>query len=597
VAKEAFSEIIAGFVQICQMTGKIPSPEEVFRYAEGRMDEVYRLEMEWAKVRAGRMETKIHDQLTEGGWIKAFADYANNVCTYGTAVIKGPVPRVVLQNEVKETSLGTYKYGFAPKEILCYESVSPWDCYPTKGAKTIDEGDICIRVRFTTDELWQFSNATAKGGRADKGEWCIDTIQALLSLHPDGGVSIQGQPYDMLRQQLENDGTDTANKCGLEGIEFFGNIRGSILSSLGFDSTQEDEPIDDDKFYEVDAIEIDGYVIYCKVINRCVGRPLSKGVFYESPESWWGDSIADKLKTVQKVMNSALRNLVMNMAMTSGPMFWVKDVSRLSDKSKDATKLAPWKVFRFNTGQLGQNDIPMGAMEIPSRIDDALKILTWGKQQADEDSGIPAYTYGTNVSGGAGRTASGLAMLTEAANRGMKTVINITDRDVIRDIVKRTVRYNLVYDSDVSIKGDCEVNPAGVMGMILREQESQRRKQLLNIMMNPLVYQLVGPKAVLAILREEIKSHGIPNIDDVLPSKEKVAELELIQQIQQLSAAQQNVGLLGEGEGDPAGQPESTPGQVAGQQVRENPQAVAARGDPSMRPESQSQVSARRGAA
>ena len=168
---------------------------------------------------------------------------------------------------------------------------------------------------------------------------------------------------------------------------------------------------------------------------------------------------------------------------------------------------------------MGQNDIPMGVMEIPSRVDEALKIFQWGKVQSDEDSGIPAYTYGTNVSGGAGRTASGLAMLTEAANRGMKAVINVTDRDVIRDIVMRTVRYNLVFDSDVSIKGDCEVNPSGVMGKILRQQEIQSLGQMANMMMQPMVFQNLGPKPLIAVLRKMFESNGMINIDDLFPSK------------------------------------------------------------------------------
>lgn len=607
VAKEAFAEIIAGFVEICEATGTIPAPQDVFKYAESRMDEVHRKQIEWSNIRAERMELKVHDQMIEGGWLQAFNDYVGYIVTYGTALIKGPIPRVMLQRTVKETEVGTYKYVLEPREVLCYEAVNPWDVYPAKGAKRIEDGNICLVVRFTADDLWQYSNVAAKGEKHERGEWFGDTIKALVNHYPNGGVSLQGRPYDVLRQRLENDGVDSSKKCLLEGVEFFGNVKGSELLRLGLRRTNDKEIIDADRFYEVDAITIAGYVIYCKVINQCVGRPLSKGVFYEAVDSWWGDCIADKLTAVQKIMNSALRNLVTNMAMTSGPMFWIKDVSRLVDKSPNALVVKPWKMNAFNTGMQGQTDIPMGAMDVPSRVREMLDVFQWGKTQADEDSGIPAYTYGTNVSGGAGRTASGLAMLTEAANRGMKMVINTTDRDVIRDVVRRTVNYNLVYDKDVSIKGDCEVNPAGVMGMILKEQESNRRKQLLSLMMNPVAYQIVGPKGVAAVLREEIKSLGIANIDDVLPSKERMEELEQLQQLQQLQQAiaagqqAQQAGMEGaEGQGAPQGVPPSpeapmTQADVAMRDVQQNPQAVAARGDPAM--QAPSQVAERRSVA
>ncbi len=605
VAKEAFVGILAGFMEVCELTGMIPSPEQVYAYAEARMDEVYRKQVEWATIRAERMEHKVHDQMTEGGWIDAFSAYCNYLCTYGTAVIRGPVPRVVLQPEMKETQVGTLKYSVAPKEVLCYEAVNPWDCYPSRGARKIGDGNICIRVRFMPDELWQFSQSVKKG-KQDHGEWFVDTIDALLTKYPNGGVMIRGQPYDILRNALENDGVDITQKCDFEGIEFFGNVRGSVLLAMGVEKTQENDLIEDSRYYEVNAIEVDGHVVYCRIVNPCVGRPLSKGVFYDSVDSWWGDCIADKLKAVQKVTNSSLRNLVVNSAMTAGPQVWVKDVSRLADKSAGAMKQVPWKVWQFNLGQTGQTDVPIGILDLPSRIDELLRVFQWAKVQADEDSGIPAYTYGTNVSGGAGRTASGLAMLTEAANRGMKTVINATDRDVVRDIVGRTVRYNLVFGEDVSIKGDVEVNPSGVMGKILREQEIQKLGQLVNLLTNPVISQVTGPKALVAVLRQMFKANGVMNIDDILPSKEKIEELELIQEIKQLSEAveaQQNgMGAIEGGgeqmeEAPPPGQGGTRQAQVAQRDIQQNPQAVAARGDPSMRSAPESQVAERRGAA
>lgn len=539
VAKEEFQRIIATFLQIISVSGEVPTPDQMFRYAQSRMDEVYRKQQDWAKVRAERMEKKVHDQMIEGGWIDAFNTFSKYLVDYGTALIIGPIPRTMMRRRVKETKLGTYKYDLEPREVLCFEAVNPWDCYPSKGARNIKDGNICIRRRFSTNDLWRYASRKGKDA-VDEGNWFKETVRALLNAYPEGGAKIDGQPYDLVRQILENDGPSDSNRCVMEGVEFFGDVRGSVLISSGICKKQDGSEIDPDEFYEVDAIEIAGYIVYCKVIDPCIGRPISKGVFYENAGSWWGDNIAERLDATQRTVNAALRNLINNMAMASGPMLYVKDMSRLTDKGPDSLKIKPWKVLKFNLGGYGQTDIPVGVLDFNSHMAELLKVFDWAKQQADDDSGIPAYTYGMNVTGGALRTSSGLTMMLSEANRVMKMIEIGIDVNVIRDCVRRTVDYNMVYDRDVSIKGDCEVNPAGVIGLILREAESARRKQMLQLALTPTMLQITGPKLPLEIAREEVKSLGIKNIDDAMPSKERIEEEEILQKLERLNQVQAN---------------------------------------------------------
>jgi hypothetical protein len=559
VAREEFQRIVADFMQLvnaqvqaAEAQGKepdpsmLPTPEQAFRYAESRMDEVHRKQLEWAKVRAARMERKVFDQMVEGEFDAAKLVFFKDLVDYGTAAILGPVPRIKMCRVVKETKLGTYKYVMEPREVLCYEAISPWDLYPAKGARKVTDGFLCIRRRFTTDALWRYSSKRPSGA-TDEGEWFAGTINALLDRYPEGGLKLDGQPYDLERSLLEKDGPSDANRCIMEGIEFFGDVRGSMLTEIGITKKCDGGEIDPSEFYEVDAIDIGGYIVYCKIIDQRIGRPISKGVFYADAGSWWGGNIAQRVASAQRVQNAALRNLVNNMAMASGPMLFVKDANRLVDKGPNALKIRPWRVLQFNTGGYASNDIPVGTIDFESRIVELLKVFDWAKQQADDDSGIPAYTYGMNVTGGALRTSSGLTMMLSEANRVMKMVEVGIDADVIRDLVRRTVAWNMVYSDDVSIKGDCEVNPAGVVGLILRENASQRRKQVLNIVLSPAALQILGPTAFVEILRDELEdmqaAGAIRNIDSILPSKERMEQQEMLQQLQQYNAAMQgNMG-------------------------------------------------------
>ena len=574
VARDEYRRIIADFmqlanaqIQMAEAQGRepdpsmLPTPEQAFRYAEVRMDEVHRKQVEWAKIRAARMEKTVHDKMVEGGWTEAFKQFCGFLTVYGTAAIVGPVPRIKMRKAVRETKLGTVTYVLEPREVLCYEAINPWDLYPSSGARKADEGYLCIRRRFTTESLWRFASKRAKDS-TDSGEWLAGTIEALLQRYPEGGLRIDDQPYDIVRSILEKDGPDNTNRCMLEGIEFFGNVRGSMLRQLNIFTTNDGRMIEDSEFYEVDAIEMGGYVIYCKVIDERIGRPVSKGVFYEDPGSWWGGNIAQRLDSTQRMMNSALRNLSNNMAMASGPMVYVKDASRLVDKSSDALKIQPWKVIAFEQSAYGQNDVPVGTIKFDSNISELLAVFDWAKKQSDDDSGIPAYTYGSNAgAGGAMRTSTGLQTMLSEANRVMKDVEIGLDTDVVRDTVRRTVDYLMVYGRDLSIKGDCEVNPAGVIGLILRQQESDRRKQMLQIVLTPLAQQIVGPRPAAELLRKEFADLGFDNVDEVMPSKEKMELQETLSQLERFNAAmagyaaqQQGQPQLGGGDGGAAPQ-------------------------------------------
>jgi hypothetical protein len=152
-------------------------------------------------------------------------------------------------------------------------------------------------------------------------------------------------------------------------------------------------------------------------------------------------------------------------------------------------------------------------------------------KQADNDTGIPAYTYGAAMAGGAGRTSSGLAMMLENVNRGIKAVVTSTDTDVVRSVVAKTFDWLMLYSEDESIKGDVEINPSGVMSLVLRENGSVRRRAFLQLLANPLIAQAVLPSGIAAIIREEARSLDV-NPDDVIPSREKLREMDEIAQFQ-----------------------------------------------------------------
>lgn len=551
VEAEAFASVqreVAGVFRNLAASGVQELPPEAMAELQGmivnaassRYDEIQHRKESFARVRARRMEKKVQDIFTEGGFIDAFQDYVNHICVYGTGLILGPIPRVTATNRCRtDRRTRTVRYERTYRRIPTFEAVNPMDCYPAPDAVGVDDGPLCIRIRYTADALARFAYS-AKHGETDKADgWFVHTVRALLDRYPQGGCKIESEPFDALRRLQERNGTDDAADCTLEGVRCFASVRGSDLIDFGVTRTREGKRIGFADFYNVETIVIGGFVVYCRILDDRIGRPVCKGVFYELPGSWWGESIADKVALCQNVMNNAIKALLTNMAAASGPMYWINDVARYADRDGTGLKVRPHKMWPFQSSMMGSSGAPMGVISVPSNASELLAVWERMKTQADDDSGIPAYTYGqASGNSGAMRTAQGLAIFTEAASRGMKMVINTTDRLVTRNLVKKTVDYVLLYDDNLDLKGDCEVLPAGVMGKILRAQQEQQRLQLFNMVVNnQFLLQLVGPKGVMALLRPSIQDVNI-NPDDVLPSEERVRELEMIQMIAQLAQAQ-----------------------------------------------------------
>ena len=521
------------------------------RYAKDfrarRFDEIQHRKEQIANIRAKRMEKRVKDYFDEGGFVDAFQQYVDYICTYGTGLIRGPIPRVMPVNVCKTVN-GVPRYTRELRTVPTFEAVNPCDCYPAPAAKDIDDGPLCIRVRYSSSELAQYvTEAKSKRNLGDRAKgWIWPVVRSLLDRYPDGGCKLDADPVDMERREAEKDGHDNPKDCVMEGVLCYDSVRGSELRELGITRNRNGKPIDFETFYDVETIVMGGYVVYCRILDNRLGRPLVKGVFYELPGSWWGESVADKLTLVQSVMNNAVKALMRNMAAASGPMYYINDLSRLVDKDGTGLTVRPHKVWGFQTSMASSLGVstgaPMGVMDVPSKASELLAVWEKMKTQADDDSGIPAYTYGqSSGNSGAMRTAQGLAIFTEAASRGMKMVIGTTDRLVTRKLVKKTVDYILLYDPDFDIKGDCEVVPSGVMGKILRAQQDQQRIQFIQLIQRDADFkQLLGPKGWMALLRPSIADLAL-NPDDILPGEERVRELEQIQLVQAIAQAQQGL--------------------------------------------------------
>jgi hypothetical protein len=162
-------------------------------------------------------------------------------------------------------------------------------------------------------------------------------------------------------------------------------------------------------------------------------------------------------------------------------------------------------------------------------------------QMADDYTGIPAYAFGNDRVAGAGRTSSGLSMLMGASAKGIKKVVLNIDHKVFKTLIKRIFRWNMKYDPDPEIRGDLDVVSTGAVGIMVREQLSDKRMNFLNVTNNPIDIKLTGLEGRANVLRETVASIEMASERVVRSDKElkELAKKEEEMQAQQASIAGQ----------------------------------------------------------
>lgn len=486
-------------IQQALQSGFVPPQEAVVQMMSTLRDQAMSEIRDEARKRADRMAEKMEDQLIEGGFRPAIDAFIDDVCTYPTAFMKGPV--------VRKRPVLTWGPDGQPvvesRLTKSWERVSPFNIYPMPGAEDIQDGWLLERHRLSRQDLNEMIGV----------EGYSDTeIKACLSEYQNG---LTRWFYELV-QQHEAEGHDTSaswqNPDGLiDALQFWGSVPGELLKDWGMedisDPTQE---------YHVEAWLIGSHVIRA-VLNY---DPLCRKPYYAAsyervPGNVWGNSIPDLVKDPQDIANATARALVNNMALASGPQVGVL-VDRLAS-GEDITQLSPWRIWQLKSNPLGGSttERPIDFFQPQSNANELLQVFERFSQMADEYSGIPRYLTG-DTTGGAGRTASGLSMLINNAGKSIKQVISNIDNGLMQPLLDRLYYHNMRYEADPDLKGDVKIVARGASALVAKETAQVRRQEFLAATANPIDMQITGIEGRAAVLREVAQSLDM-NADRVVP--------------------------------------------------------------------------------
>ena len=233
--------------------------------------------------------------------------------------------------------------------------------------------------------------------------------------------------------------------------------------------------------------------------------------------------------------------------------------TRLPD-GEDVTSMFPWKIWQTTSDRTGGGQAAVRFFQPNMNAEALMSVYQYFSKQADEVTGIPNYVYGNTGGGGVGRTASGLSMLMDNAAKGIKAAIGSIDV-VVASLVERLYVHNMIYDADMSCKGDFKVVARGAMGLVAKEQLQVRRNEFLQATANPVDLQIIGPMGRSYLLREVAKSLQM-DTDKLVPTTEqmefrqdKERAAQMMQQAQMMQGQQQQAQapMTLDAAGNPAG--------------------------------------------
>jgi len=460
-----------------------------------------------ARETVARMEKRMEDQLLEGNFEVEWGKFITDLVTYPAAHFKGPILRSKNTVAWGPDANG----GWAPhvKETVAveFERVDPFRCYPAPNASCPQDGYFIEHVTYTTDDMHSliglpgFNEPAIRGVLADYGTGGLTNWLGLVQ-HQQSDVDGSAQT------------TNDSPLVDIDGLEYSGLVRGKDLLEWGMDPSKIDDP---DADYDACVWLIGKWVIKAQLnYDPMRTRPIFKSSWEEVPGDYWGLGLVDALGDVQGIVNAAVRALVNNMGMASGPQVEV-NVDRLP-AGESITTIVPWKVYQTQDSEFGTGS--GGAVNFfqpDSNVSELLTVIEKFYEFADNWSLIPRYMSGDSSSGGAaGRTASGLSMLLNAANKGLKGVVSNMDATTLSPMLNKLYTLNMLFDEDDSIKGDATAAAKGAVSLMQLETLQLRRNEFLAATNNETDMSIIGPDGRKAVLREVAKGLEM-DINEVIP--------------------------------------------------------------------------------
>ena len=476
-----------------------------------RVRDVVKAVREQANKKAKAMETEIDDQLVECSYNGELRKVIHDTAVLGTGVIKGPIvtnrTRKAWQPITDSTGETVHQIEIVQEIGPASFRIDPRNVWPDPGCgETIHNGK----------GIYEREQVTAKQIRdlAKQPGYLKPQLRKVLEEGPKQSAT--------LRELTDEDQRDMT-RLTYEKWTYWGEVDHDDLECAGVSVGEKDE------LRSISAC----VVMINDTVVKAFLNPLENGdipydfyVWEKVAGTVWGYGIPYLMRSQQKVLNAAWRQMMDNAGVSSGPQIVIKPGAiQPADKQWQLSARKIW----YATDDIDDVRKAFSTFEFNSHQVELAGIIKMATELADAETGVPTIMQGEK--GAAPDTVGGMQMLMNSANVVLRRLVKQFDDMVTKPHIRRYYDYNMMYNEDEEIKGDFSIDARGSSALVVRDIQNQSFLNLLAAGANPVYGMYLDTQK---LFEKALQAQHIDPAEVFKPEE----EIEQIKEAQKQAAAQ-----------------------------------------------------------
>ncbi len=496
-----------------------PEDQQLQTEAQGA-DEIlvaFTATMEEAKKRARSMEEEIDDHLRECKYSAQARDVILDACKLGTGIMKGPVTDGKHRSrwqQMKEAGSNVFGLTYEEDPRPAFWRVDPWNFFPDSDATSMEDNESVFERHLLNKKQLR---KLVRGPGFNKA-----AARRILQLKPRGTIpsylpdlrSITGAYNEVLRDRYHV-------------WEYHGPLTAEQIQdlSIAMGEQQKMEDVEElDPLEEVQAVVwfCQGEVLKFGLHHLDSGDSIYSCFNLEKDEaSIFGFGIPYIMRDPQSALTGAWRILMDNMGLSSGPQVVInEDVVEPQDGE---WVLKGGKIW-IRKKAAPPDKAPFETYDIPSNMDELLKVIEVANQNIDDETALPMMAQGEQGSQ-VTKTAHGMSILMNSINVVFRRIIKNWDDDMTVPNLQRMYDWLMQFSKKEHIKGDYQVDARGTSVLLVREMQSANLLTFLQLFSGHPILGKYLKEEGLPAMRALAKTMMVP-ADEVIKSDPEIAEDE-----------------------------------------------------------------------
>lgn len=408
--------------------------------------------VEQARKAAEKAEKRIEDWHEEGRFTAELRKILKDAAKVGVAVLKGPIPvkrtsRAVMKNS--ETGMMQMVKKNETKPVS--KRVDYWKFYPDPACgENIHNGSF----------VWEEDDITARQIRDLKGTKDADGQPMYIESAIDAVLEEGPQ------KRFENDRNYHAPDTEMFQIWYYHGIAtAEDMAAAGVANVKLGDVI------PVIVTMINDRVIKCERATLDSGDfPYDVMVWQPRAGHWTGIGVARQVRTSQRMINAANRNMLDNAGLAAGPQIVFRDGALIP--ADGSYKIVPRKFWKLDADS-DVDDVrkAFAAIEIPIMQEQLLAIIQFALKMAEDCTGMPLLMQGQQ--GKAAETVGGMQIVNNNSNTPLRQIAKQFDDLITEPHICRYYEWLLMHGPDDSEKGDFQIVARGSSALFERDAQNQ----------------------------------------------------------------------------------------------------------------------------